>query len=258
MRLLIIGDIVGRPGRTVLKENLDDLIDEYESDIVIANGENASAGLGITEKNAEELFDLGISVITTGNHVWDKKETLDFIDEYPYLLRPANYPDPCPGNGSVIISKNCFSIAVINLSGRSYMKNFDCPFKKLDQILEELPREVNGIILDFHGETTSEKLAMGYYAQDRLSLVYGTHTHVQTADHRILNGHTGYITDIGMTGPYEGIIGVDKDIIIQQFLNQRPAKYKLAEGAVQINGISVDLDEGGACRSINPFIKIYD
>lgn len=259
MKALIIGDIVGRPGRTILKEQLEALKIEYQADITIANGENASSGVGIVEKHAREFLDLGVDVITTGNHVWDKKETELFIDQYPRLLRPANYPSPCPGQGLTLIPYESGRAAVLNLSGRTYMKNLDCPFKTLDRMLEEIPPDVKITILDFHGEATSEKLAMGYYAAKRVSLVFGTHTHVQTADWRILENFTGYITDVGMTGPYDGIIGVDKDMVLKGFLTGRPARFDVAKGKRQINALVVQIDDGtGQCLEGKAIIRTFD
>ncbi|MBF7095719.1 TIGR00282 family metallophosphoesterase [Alkalibacter mobilis] len=259
MRVLILGDIVGRPGRTAIKNFLNDLKQEFNADMVIVNGENATAGLGIIEKHAKEFIDAGVDVITTGNHVWDKKETENYIDDYSNIIRPANYPDPCPGKGFTIVELNDTPVAVINLSGLSFLKSLDCPFKKLDRILEEIPKQVKIKILDFHAETTSEKLAMGYYSANRLSLVFGTHTHVQTSDFRILDDYTGYITDVGMTGPLDGVIGIDKDIILKGFLTKRPVKYEIAEGKKQIDGLIVEFNEStGQCTYINAFIKVYD
>jgi hypothetical protein len=259
MKIMVIGDVVGRPGRSILKNQLEQLKNEYEIDLVIVNGENASSGTGIIEKHAVDLFAMGIDVLTTGNHVWDKKETEGFIDQYPRLLRPANYPDPCPGAGVVLVPFHDVQIAVINLSGRSFMKDLDCPFRTLDRLLDELPEEATVRILDFHAETTSEKLAMGYYASKRMSLVYGTHTHVQTADVRILDQFTGYVTDVGMTGPLDGVIGVDKDIILKGYLTQRPIRYELATGRRQINGLIVQIDEtSGRCIHLEGFLRTYE
>lgn len=258
MKILIIGDIVGRPGRNIIKEKLQNLILDFEADFTIANCENASGGNGLTEKNALELFEYGIEVITMGNHVWDKKETITFIDNYPNLIRPGNYPQPCPGKGYTIYEKKGIKIGVINISGIIYLNNLLCPFNTFDNIIKKLSNICKIIILDFHAEATSEKIAMGYYADNRASLVYGTHTHVQTADTRILPGGTGYITDVGMTGPYDGILGIEKDIIISQLKSKRPTKFKIASGQVQVNGIIVDIDENtGKCHNIKNFINIF-
>lgn len=259
MKVLIIGDIVGRPGRTVIKEHLTALKQEFQADLVVANGENASGGVGIVEKHAQEFLDLGIDVVTTGNHVWDKKETEQYIDSYPRLLRPANYPSPCPGHGIFLVPTSVGRVAILNLSGRTYMKNLDCPFRALDRLLEEIPSDVTIKILDFHGEATSEKLAMGFYAAKRVSLVFGTHTHVQTADWRILEGHTGYITDVGMTGPYDGIIGVDKDMVLKGFLTGRPSRFDVAKGKRQVNALVVQFDAAtGQCLGGTGIIRTFD
>lgn len=259
MRFLIIGDIVGRPGRHVITEHLQNLISYHNADFVIANGENASGGNGLTEKNAIELFNSNIDIITMGNHVWDKREIINYIDNYPYLIRPANYPEPCPGKGYTIIDSNGVRVGVINLSGLIYLNSLVCPFKTFDQIYDKINKACEIIIVDFHAEATSEKIAMGYYVDGRASLIFGTHTHVQTADCRILTNDTGYITDVGMTGPYDGILGVNKDIIIQQLINKRPAKFEVASGRCQINGLLADIDENnGNCHYIKNFIKIIE
>lgn len=259
MKILLLGDVVGRPGRRIVQQELSNLKNIYHQDLTIANCENASGGNGLTEKNARELFEWGVDIITMGNHVWDKRETVNFIDNFPHLVRPANYPEPCPGKGYTIFEKNGIHIGVINISGVIYLNNLICPFATLDKILLEISDKCQIIILDFHAEATSEKIAMGYYCDGRVSLVYGTHTHVQTADKRILPLGTGYLTDIGMTGPYDGILGVDKNIILEQMKNKRPAKYVMAEGAVQINGLYVEINEKtGKCEILDNFIKIYD
>lgn len=258
MKFLIIGDIVGRSGRNIIKDNINNLKSLYNVDIVIANGENASGGNGLTEKNAKELFDCGIDIITMGNHVWDKKEIIDYIDKYPFLIRPANYPEPCPGRGYNIYTKSNVRIGIINLSGVIYLNNLISPFDTFDNIYKKIRSECDLIIIDFHGEATSEKIAMGYYVDGKASLIFGTHTHVQTADRRILAGGTGYITDIGMTGPYNGVLGVEKDIIIQQYKTKRPIRYELATGEIQVNCITADINEKtGLCQNIENFIHIY-
>jgi hypothetical protein len=258
MRFLILGDIVGRPGRNAVKDYLKNLQVEFDIDFTIANGENASSGLGITEKNAIDISECGVDVITTGNHVWDKKETEMYIDNYDWIIRPANYPEPCPGKGYVIKEKNGIKVAVINTSGLVYLKALDCPFKKIDEILSNIPSDVNIKILDFHAEATAEKISMGYYCSKRISLIFGTHTHVQTADSRIIDDYTGYITDVGMTGPLNGVIGVKKEIILRGFLSKRPGKYEIATGTVQINALVADIDESGKCKELFNFIRIYD
>ena len=259
MKILLLGDVVGRPGRKIVQQELSNLKNIYGPDLTIANCENASGGNGLTEKNAKEFFEWGIDIITMGNHVWDKREILNYIDNYPHLVRPANYPDPCPGKGYTIYEKNGIFVGVINLSGVIYLNNLNCPFSTIDKVIEEISDQCQIIIVDFHAEATSEKIAMGYYCDGKASLVYGTHTHVQTADKRILPQGTGYLTDIGMTGPYDGILGVDKNIIIGQLISKRPAKYEMAEGAVQINGVVVEInDSTGKCEKLENFIKIIE
>ncbi|MPW25810.1 TIGR00282 family metallophosphoesterase [Alkalibaculum sp. M08DMB] len=259
MKILIIGDVVGRAGRNIIQQELTNLKSKYQVDITIANCENASGGNGLTEKNAKEFFENGVDIITMGNHVWDKKDIVNYIDDYTNLIRPANYPDPCPGKGYTIFEKNGIKIGVINISGIVYLNNLICPFTTIDAILEEISSKCKIIILDFHGEATSEKIAMGYYSDGRVSLVYGTHTHVQTADKRILPQGTGYITDVGMTGPFDGVLGVDKDIIIQHLKSRRPVKFEIATGIMQINGLYVEINEKtGKCEAIDNFIKVIE
>ncbi|WP_422448741.1 TIGR00282 family metallophosphoesterase [Thermoanaerobacterium sp. DL9XJH110] len=243
MKLLMIGDIVGRPGRNIIREKLPSLRKEHEIDFVIANGENAAGGNGITKKIAEELFISGIDFFTMGNHVWDNKDVFNFIEEETRMVRPANYPEGTPGRGCQLVSLERLSIGILNLSGRIFMNSLDCPFRCADIQIEKLKKHTNIIIVDFHAEATSEKIAMGWYLDGRVSLMAGTHTHVQTADERILPNGTAYITDVGMTGPSDSILGIDKDKVIQKFLTQLPVRFEVARGPVQFNGIVVDIDE---------------
>lgn len=251
MRFLAIGDVVGRPGRNILKNTLSKVKNNYKIDVVIANCENAAGGNGLTKKVADELFETGIDVMTMGNHVWSNKEIFSFIDSEQRIIRPANYPEnTTPGVGFNVFCKNNIKFAIINLCGRVFMENFDCPFRKSDEILTKL--DTNMIIIDFHAEATSEKIALGYYLDGRVSCVYGTHTHVQTADERILPNGTAYITDIGMTGPVESVLGVDKDIVIYKFTTMLPAKFEIAKGRAQFNGIVFEIDdETGKALSIS-------
>ncbi|NMA66985.1 MAG: TIGR00282 family metallophosphoesterase, partial [Clostridiaceae bacterium] len=214
MNILVIGDIVGRPGRRALKALLSGVQKEYNISFTIANAENAAGGLGLTRDVMLEILSYGVDVLTMGNHVWDKKEILSFIDDEPRLIRPINYPDHCPGQGFNIFTAG-FSrkIAVINASGRVFMPALDCPFRRVDEILADIREKADCIIIDFHAEATSEKLAFGHYFDGRVSAVLGTHTHVQTADEQILPGNTAYITDLGMTGPVDSILGVKKDLV---------------------------------------------
>jgi len=240
----MIGDIVGRPGRTIIRQLLPLIIKQYEVDFVIANGENAAGGNGITQKTAQELFISGIDFITTGNHVWDNKDVFNIINEEPRLIRPANYPAETPGKGyQTVLIKNYLPVTIINLAGRTFMPTLDCPFKTVEKILAKVENDSKIIVVDFHAEATSEKLAMGWFLDGKVSLVAGTHTHVQTADERIFPKGTGYITDLGMTGPFDSILGVDKDKVIQKFIAQLPVKFEVAKGPVQLNAIVVDIDE---------------
>lgn len=243
MKVLFIGDIVGNPGRKTLKEMLAVLKKEMQYDFCIANSENAAGGRGITYVVAQELYKLGIDAITLGNHVWAKSEVLNFIDSDPKIVRPANFPQELPGKGSTIISNGKTQIGILNLMGRVYMDNIDCPFRAADRELAYLKSYVKAIIVDMHAEATSEKCALAWHLDGKVSCVLGTHTHVQTADERILPFGTGYITDVGMTGPYEGIIGVDREIILEKFLTHMPVRFEVAKGITQFNAVIVDIDE---------------
>ncbi|ADL42812.1 metallophosphoesterase [Caldicellulosiruptor obsidiansis OB47] len=241
MRFLAIGDVVGRPGRNILKSTLSKLKENYKIDVVIANCENAAGGNGLTKKVADELFSIGIDVMTMGNHVWANKEIFSFIESETRIIRPANYPEgTTPGRGYNVFEKNNIKFAVINLCGRVFMENLDCPFRKIDEILKKIDCRI--IIVDLHAEATSEKIALGFYVDGRVSCVYGTHTHVQTADEKILPNGTAYITDIGMTGPYDSVLGVDKDIVIQKFTTLLPVRFEVAKGKAQFNGIVFEVD----------------
>jgi metallophosphoesterase (TIGR00282 family) len=244
MKVLFIGDIVARNGRNAVKALLSKVVERYRVDFVIANGENAAGGFGITEKVAEEIFGLGVHVITSGNHIWDKKEAVEYLDREKRVLRPLNYPPGVPGFGSIVheLGGGC-SVAVVNISGRVFMPNMDCPFRAADEELGRLRGITSNIIVDFHAEATSEKIAFGYYLDGKVSAVLGTHTHVQTADETILEGKTAYITDVGMTGPAESIIGVEKGLIIGRFLNQLPVKFETAKGPAVFSAVVVELDE---------------
>ncbi|TES92513.1 MAG: TIGR00282 family metallophosphoesterase [Candidatus Cloacimonadota bacterium] len=244
MRILIIGDIVGRPGRCLLSMILPQIKEELSADFTIANGENAAGGFGITPKIARKIRSYGIDCITSGNHVWDRKEIIDFLPETDFLLRPANYPPMNPGRGSRIFSlNNERKIGVINLQGRTYMKNIDCPFRVGETIINEMRKETKIIIVDFHAETTAEKKAFAWFIDGKVSLVFGTHTHVQTADESIFPKGTGYITDIGMTGSFDSVIGVKKYSSINFFLKQTPERFDAAKKDRRMNGIFVEIDD---------------
>ena len=245
VKILFIGDIVGQPGRRIVKETLPGLRAEYSPDLVLANGENAAAGFGITPPLVEELLDLGIAVLTSGNHIWDKKEILPYLADHAdgRLLRPANYPGNSPGHG-LYVGKTGDGIgyAVMNLQGRVFMPSLDCPFRAADSLLEKIPAEVKIRILDFHAEATSEKRAFGWYVDGRVTAVLGTHTHVPTADEGVLPNGTAYITDLGMTGPYDSVIGIEKEPIIHKFINQIPARFEVAKGDVRLSAALIEAD----------------
>ena len=244
MNILFIGDIVGRTGRQVMAARVHRLIDRHQIDLVVANGENAAAGFGLTMDIVRELFDLGVDAITSGNHIWDKKEIYEFLGGEPRLLRPANYPPGLPGRGSGIFSTSAgLKVGVINLEGRVFMSNLECPFRTADRLVEDLSRRTSIILVDFHAEATSEKTALGCYLDGRVSAIVGTHTHVQTADERILPGGTAYLTDAGMTGSRDSVIGIRKELAIERFLTQLPVRFEVAKRAPVLNGIVFTIDE---------------
>jgi metallophosphoesterase (TIGR00282 family) len=251
MNILFVGDIFASPGRRIVADHIQDIIKTNRIDLAIANAENAAGGFGITPSIAEELFQLGLDVLTSGNHVWDKRELYDYLGRQPRLLRPANYPD-APGRGVVTFrARNGVDCAVLNLQGRTYMPLTDCPFRKADQILSEIDPAIKVKFVDFHAEVTSEKVAMGWYLDGRVSAVVGTHTHVPTADTRILPQGCAYQTDCGMTGPYASVIGVETEIILQRFLTGLPARMEAARLLPELHSVIVDVDEDtGKARSI--------
>lgn len=239
----MIGDVVGRSGRRAVKEVIPVLQKEYCFDFIIANGENAAGGMGITRKISDELFNCDIDVITSGNHIWSQKEIFNFIAQEERIIRPANFPSGVPGRGyNVFLTKKNRKIAVINLAGRTFMPALDCPFRKADELLLKLAGSTKFIVVDFHAEATSEKIAMGWYLAGRVSAVCGTHTHVQTADERMLSGGTAYISDLGMTGPRDSVIGVKKELAIEKFLSQVPKKFEVATGSYQFNAAVIEID----------------
>ncbi len=244
MKILFIGDIVGRPGRHLVRDLLPRLVDIHAIDLVIANSENAAAGFGLTRDVVMELFGYGIDVMTTGNHVWDKREGLDCLDQEQALLRPANYPPDTPGRGvNIFHTAADIPVAVVNLEGRVFMSELDCPFRKADEILQELGAGQQIVFVDFHAEASSEKGALGAYLDGRVSAVVGTHTHVQTADERVLPGGTAFITDAGMTGARDSVIGIRKELSIQRFLTQMPVRYEIAKKDPVLCGVVVSIDE---------------
>ena len=260
MKILALGDIFGRPGRNMIISKASEIRAKYCADFVIANCENASSGNGLTENNAKDLLAVNaVDVYTAGNHIWDKKDINNIIQQSERLIRPANYPAPCPGRGFNVFRLGEVRIGVVNISGCTYMEPLNNPFLTFDEIWQIIHDRCDIICVDFHAEATSEKIAFGYYADGRANIVYGTHTHVQTADERILKGGTGYLTDIGMCGPYDGVIGVDKEIIVKSFVTQRRSRFEVAEGPVQLNGALFTLDDRDfKCTSITRVRKIYE
>jgi metallophosphoesterase (TIGR00282 family) len=244
MNLLLIGDIIGEPGRRILSQHLHVLKHEHRIDLAVGNAENAAGGFGVTPKIAEELFAMGFDVLTTGNHVWDKKEIFGYLRDHPRLLRPANYPDGVPGAGrAVVTTASGEKVGVLHLMGRVYMPgSLDCPFRVGERELEKLRTETHVVLVDMHGEATSEKSAIGWHFDGRVSAVLGTHTHVQTADERILPQGTAFLTDVGMTGPINSIIGVKKDEAIAKFLTQMPTRFETATGPSVLSGAVVEVD----------------
>ena len=252
MRILFIGDIVGKPGRQAIRAVLQKVITDYGVGFTIANGENAAGGMGITPPIAIEILDQGVNVLTTGNHIWAKKEIIPFLDEESRILRPANYPAQVPGRGVGVFELNKGQkVGVLNLEGRVLMKPLDCPFRTGEKEVEMLRRQTNIIIVDFHAEATSEKMAMGWFLNGKVSAVLGTHTHVQTCDERILNEGTAYITDVGMTGPLASVIGIRKQVAIERLLTQIPWKFDVATEEIELQGVVVEVDsETGKSKSI--------
>jgi metallophosphoesterase (TIGR00282 family) len=258
-RILFIGDIVGHPGRRIVKELLPGLVGEYSPELVLANAENAAGGFGITPPLVEELLDLGIAVLTSGNHIWDKKDILPYLSDHAdgRLLRPANYPGTAPGHGLYLGKTRAgLDYAVLNLQGRVFMPSIDCPYRTADALLEKIPPEVRIRIVDIHAEATSEKRAIGWYLDGRVTAVLGTHTHVPTADETVQPKGTAYITDLGMTGPYDSVIGIEKQPIIQKFLNQIPARFEVARGDVRLSAVLIEADmETGHALAIQRILR---
>lgn len=247
LRILMIGDVVGRPGRRSVKALLPGLCEGRSIDLVVANGENAAGGFGLTEDTVADLLGSGVDVITTGNHVWDKKEIIPLLESDLPILRPMNYPEGVPGRGYIMVK----SAMVVNLMGRVFMSTLPCPFRGMDAFLDGLgPEKPPFILVDFHAEATSEKQALGWYLDGRVSAVVGTHTHVPTADARILPNGTAYVTDLGMTGPYNSIIGNTPQDVLERFLKQMPHHLTVAGGPATFNSVLVELDEQGKAKSI--------
>jgi metallophosphoesterase (TIGR00282 family) len=252
MRILFIGDIFASAGRSIVAERCQPLVSEYKVDLVIANAENSAGGFGVTPQTAEELFSYGIDVLTTGNHVWDKKEVYEYLARQPRLLRPANYAPELPGQGLVTVkARNGVTCAVLNLQGRVHMIANDCPFRKADELLAGLGPETRIRFVDFHAEATSEKVAMGWHLDGRVTAMVGTHTHIPTADTRVLPKGTAYQTDCGMTGPYDSVIGVEKETVIRKFQTSLPFRFSAAKSGVELHAVLVDADEStGLARGV--------
>ena len=244
IRLLFIGDIVGRPGRDLVRRGVAALREYHQIDLVIANAENAAAGFGITRELGEQILDAGVDVMTSGNHIWDKKEAIDYIGIEPRLLRPLNFPEGVPGNGSYVArTENGVSVGVINAMGRVFMLNIDDPFARVLQEIDKVKQRARIVFVDFHAEATSEKIAMGWHLDGKVTAVVGTHTHVQTADDRILPKGTAYLTDVGMTGPHDSVIGVEVEAALGRFRNAMPARFETATGNPRLNAVIIEADE---------------
>jgi len=252
MRILFVGDIVGKAGRQAIEGLLQRVVADRQIDFTVANGENAAGGMGITPVIASEFLDLGIDVLTSGNHIWAKKEIISFLDEEERLLRPANYPDGVPGRGTGLFQLgNGRKVGVLNLEGRVFMRNLECPFRVGEKEAEKLREETNIILVDFHAEATSEKMALAWFLNGKVSAVLGTHTHVQTSDEKILSGGTAYITDVGMTGPMVSVIGIRRQAALERFLTQIPWKFDVATDEIELQGAIIDVEEEtGKTRSI--------
>jgi metallophosphoesterase (TIGR00282 family) len=252
MRILFIGDIIGKAGRQAIQGVLEKIIADHKIEFTIANGENAAGGMGLTPIIAIEILDQGVDVLTSGNHIWAKKEIFTFLDEETRILRPANYPPRVPGRGSGVFHlSNGQKVGVLNLEGRVFMKHLDCPFRVGEKEVGFLSNETNIIFVDFHAEATSEKMAMGWFLNGKVSAVLGTHTHVQTSDERILDGGTAYITDVGMTGPLGSVIGIRKEVALERLLTQIPWKFDVATEEIELQGVVIEVDsETGKSKTI--------
>lgn len=260
--ILFIGDVIGRPGRQNLPNFISKMKRQFPVDLVIANGENSAGGTGITFDVAQELFNSGIDVITSGNHIWDKREALDLLDEEKRIIRPANYPPGVPGQGSIVVEVGLppRRVLIVNVCGRAFMPDMDCPFRVVDQILEREARPSDIVLVDFHAEATSEKAALGYHLDGRVTAVLGTHTHVQTADERLLPQGTAFISDVGMVGPRDSILGVEVAPVLHKFLTGLPVRFEVAKGPVVANAVHilVDCDSPQAVRPPQRISEIVD
>jgi metallophosphoesterase (TIGR00282 family) len=257
IKILFIGDIVGSVGRKALKELLPSLKTKHQPTFIIVNGENAAAGRGITKQIAKELFDLGVHGITLGNHTWDQKEIFEFIDNEPRMIRPANFPDGTPGRGYTTIKANGKELLIINIQGRTFLPPLDCPFQKVDEIIKT-EKKGRMIFVDFHAEATSEKIAMGWHLDGRVSAVIGTHTHVQSHDERILPLGTAYITDVGMVGPRDGVLGMERLAVLQKFKTQLPVRFLVDEGKWHFHAVSIEVDDTTGLAKKIELIRHYE
>ncbi len=255
MKVLFFGDVVGKPGRVGLAMALPRLRERHAPDVVIANGENTAGGVGITEGTATELLELGVDVITTGNHVYRHREAYDYLDRADRVIRPGNYPMANPGRGHVVVEADGMRLAVLNLSGAVMLDVARSPFAEADALLERLSGEADAFFVDFHAEVTSEKIAMGWYLDGRVAAVVGTHTHVPTADARVLPGGTAFISDVGMTGSRNGVLGARRDQVIERFTTQMPVRFDGAEGDVWVNAVVVEIGQDGLARAIEPVLE---
>lgn len=243
LNILFIGDLVGKAGREALKKVLPNLKSKYNPHIIIANGENAANGRGITAAIAKEMFDAGVHGITMGNHTWDNKDIFTWIDDEKRIVRPANFPEGTPGRGAAIIKHGGKELAIVNLQGRTFLPAIDCPFKAADELVEQCRKQTKFVLVDFHAEATSEKIAMGWHLDGRASIVVGTHTHVQTNDDRILPEGTAYLTDVGMCGPRDGVLGMEREAVLYKFQTQLPVRFVVDEGAWHFHAVFVQLDD---------------
>jgi hypothetical protein len=242
MKVLMVGDVFGEPGRSAVQRLLPKIKQEHGIDFTVVNVENAAGGFGVTQQIARAFLDQGVDVMTSGNHIWDKKEIVEYIGRENLLLRPANYPSGTPGVGYITVKAGPHRVTVINLMGRVFMHPIDCPFRKADEILEEVGKDTPIVLVDMHAEATSESVAMGWHLDGRVTAIVGTHRHVQTADERVLPGGSAYITDIGMTGPTDGVIGVDRDQILQRFLTQMPIRFETAKGPAKLHAVVITVE----------------
>jgi metallophosphoesterase (TIGR00282 family) len=258
VRLLFVGDVVGSPGRRALEALLPRLTEQHEPDFVVVNGENASGGVGITERVARGILELGVDAITLGNHAFRHNEVFGFLDDEPRIVRPANYPKGDPGRGHTVVERDGKRLAVVNLAGTVFLDSYRSPFPEADALLAELRGSADHVLVDFHAEATSEKVAMGWYLDGRVTACVGTHTHVPTADARVLPGGTAYITDVGMTGPRDSVIGVERELAIRRFLTHAPVKFETATGDPWLNGVLIEAGDDGRATSIEQVLARHE